>query len=197
MNFKKTLTSLALGLGLWTLDCQAQLPTYKSSHATGTTAATNIFVPSPQSQIRLVSDIATSDLATSGITYYTGTTAHYVTAGTNANSTTIFLESTNGFGTGSLVYIQGATSNVVMTLSSLATNGVAIMTAAIPFATTNNQEVEILSAGPTYGVGAATNKVYSSEALYVGNYGRAVVAVTTGTSACTNDISAHYDSLGQ
>lgn len=187
---------VALGISAVAL---AQLPTFKSSAATGSTSAAIIFPQGPSSQIRVVSTILSSDLSTSILSLYSGTTAHYVTvANTNlGTSTSLIVESTNGMSTGSLLYLQGVNSNVVVTISSFSSPTNIVTSANIGCAQAVGSEVEVLSSPILLGCGAVSNKVYASDGLFVGNYGRCVYATLNGTSACTNYITVHYDGQSQ
>lgn len=178
---------------------QAQtLPTFKTFTATNV-GSTNIIIPqSTTSQIRIVSIIASSDLSSSTVSLYSGTTAHYVnTANASTAATTIVLESTNGVIAGSLLYVQGATSNVVATVSSVA-GSTATISAALGIAQTVGMEVEVLSAPIPLGLGSKTYNVWASDGLFVGNYGRCVYATVTGTTFCRFDaLTVHYDASSQ
>ncbi len=193
----KTKILLTFGL-LAAVTALAALPTYKTISASGTSAAAAIFQHDPNSQIRVVSAIVSSDLATSTLSFYTGTTAHYLTATNAAADTSIQVESTNGIANSALLYIATPSSNFVVTVSGF-TSPTNVTVSALGAAAPIGSEVEVLSAAtPVLQVGAITNKVFSSEALFVGNYGRAVYVKQTGTSHASLDaVSAHYDSQSQ
>ena len=189
----------AIGVALVALG-QTVLPTYKSFSVTGTTNAIVVVPQSPTAQVRIISAIESSDLASSTLSLYSGGTSHYVTTGATNTNTIVVLESTNGISTSSLLYIQGSSSNGVFAISAVGSNYVTLSQSwlnggtTLGFVANSNAEVEVLSAGPVLSVGAANFKSYVSDGLYVGNYGRAAVAVLTGTAAATNNIGVHYDS---
>jgi hypothetical protein len=202
---------LTLSLAALTASAQSYIPTYKSFAATNTTTTAVIVPHQATSQARVVSVIASSDLASSSVTFYSGSTARYVAyANTNTASPYLYLDSTNGLtATNVLLYVAGASSNIVGTIAAIATTNVVVsgitntygqvtLTANVGFATPLNTEVELLATGATLGLGATTNKFYGSEALYVGNYGRALYITTTGTAACRLDsVTVHYDGASQ
>jgi hypothetical protein len=75
--------------------------------------------------------------------------------------------------------------------------GVVTLTGSLGIAQLVNAEVEVLGNSIPLALGAITNRIISSDGLYVGNYGRCVYAVATGTSACAlNALTVHYDGLG-
>ena len=203
--------SLAAVLSLASLSVQAQMPTFYSSSASGTTAASVLFPFKPTTQVRVVSTIATSDLSTSKITMYSGSTARYIAfANTNTAATQLILDSTNGLsGTNSLLYLALANTNIVALMTNVTTTNIVVgsatntyglvtMNAAVGFAQPLNGEVELLGNSIVLGLGANTNKVYASDGLYVGFFGRAVYITTTGTSNCSLDsVTVHYDSSSQ
>jgi hypothetical protein len=156
--------------------------------------------------VRLVSLIAQSDLSSSVVKLYSGTTARFVgVADTNISDTIMLLDSTNGLASSALVYVQGATSNVVSTVSSFTTTniggvvyGYVVLSAGIGIAQLINAEVEVLGPPVTLSLGAKTNNVWASDGLFVGNYGRAVYATVNGTANCQlNAATCHYDSQSQ
>ncbi len=106
----------------------------------------------------------------------------------------------------SLLYIQGATSNVVGTVSSSFTTtnisgvtyGYLLMSAAVGIPQLVNAEAEILGTPVTFSMGLKTNNVWASDALFVGNYGRAVYVALDGTSdSLLNAVTVHYDAQSQ
>src|SRR5579885_2449467 len=124
MNFRSKFRSVvgicitvALGVSAQTL------PTFQTfSSATGSTSANVIIPQKPTSQVRVVSVVAQSDLASSAVNFYSGSTARYIgQANTNQASTVVLLDSTNGLAANALLYVQGQTSNVVGTVSSWTT----------------------------------------------------------------------------
>jgi hypothetical protein len=189
-----------------------QLPTFATFSGTGTSAANVIIPQKPTSQVRVVSLIAQSDLASSAINIYSGTTARSIAqATTNIASTILILDATNGLASSALLYVQGATSNVVATLSSWTqtniwsgvgtitnTLGYVVLTGALGIPQTVNMEVEVLGNQVTLGQGATTNRVYASDGLYVANYGRAAYVTVNGTSNCgLQSVTVHYDAQSQ
>lgn len=177
----------------------AALPTYKTISASGTSSATGIFPHDPNSQIRITTAVVSSDLATSKLSFYTGTTAHYLTATNASGATSIQVESTNGIASSALLYLSvPGVSNFVVTVSGF-TSPTNVTVSACGAACPVGTEVEVLSAAsPVFTTGAITNKIISGEALFVGNYGRAVYVTQTGTSYSSLDaVSAHYDAQSQ
>ena len=191
----KKLLSIGLGLSL-AFGAAAQIPTFKSFTATGSTNASILIPYSPNSQIRLVSAIESSDLASSQLLLFTGGTSYYVTATNGGIGTNLVLNATNGLTTSSILAIHTPATNFVFTNNSLSSNGPGFAN-AFPTNVPANSEVEILTLGPTLGVGANVYKVYASDGLYVGPYGRDMWAVLNGTSYATNVLTVHYDASGQ
>lgn len=180
----------------------AALPTYKSTSASGSTAATAYFPADPNSQVRVVGYNATSDKAGSVMSFTTGTTAFYVTATNLATSSvTNYINSTNGLANSATLVVQHAGACYANTISSYGTNTsgafVVLASGGWGVATSVNDDVYLMSSATTIPVGATTS-VQNGEAVYVGNYGRPVKVTLDGTSACAiNAISAHYDSQSQ
>jgi hypothetical protein len=213
MNKILIIAGLAGTLALAVMGQQSVLPTYQTFTASGSTAAAVIIPQKPTSQPRVVSVVASSDSGTSTLNFYGGTTAFYVTIPqTNITPTAIYLNTTNGLGNnGGLLYVQGATSNVVVTISSygltnsVGTNGVGssvtnswgvvTATGGVGIPQLQNAEVELLSSSTvTLGLGVNSYRVYASDGIYVGNYGRAVYLTTTGGTNCAlNAVTVHYD----
>ena len=187
------------------------LPTFKTMSAAGATNAWVVFPQGPNSQVRVVSALSTSDLSTGTLTFYSGTTARYVTI-PETNATILYLDNTNGLVAGGYIYVQGTTSNWVALVTSYTTTnawagtgttitnvyGVVTPSMQVPVTQALNAEVEVLGNSVTINTGAKTNQMFASDAVYVGNYGRAVYAVQTGTAnAALPAISAHYDGYSQ
>lgn len=177
---------LMLGVAAW-----AQ-PVYETKTASGTTTSVCYFATSPFQQARVVQAIATSDLATSVLTFKSGTTP-MTCAYTNPVDVNFGVAATNGFFVGDFVIVEtaaGAITNAQITGFTKATNMIfkdKIM------ATVPGDMVYRLGAATTLPVGAAT-KVYSGEAIFVGNRGRPIMVKVDGTSACSLDaISARYE----
>jgi hypothetical protein len=192
---KKILLAIA-GIGLAFGACAQTLPTFVSKTVAGTTAANIIIPQTATGQIRVVSAQPLSDLSSSLLSFYTGGTAHYTTATNSTSGTNIVLESTAGLTSTSLLYIQTPTSNFVMTANFTNATVVGFAT-TLPANVTIGDEVEVLTAGPVAPVGANTFRLYSSDGLFVGNYGRCVYATLNGTSLCTNSLSWHVDGTSQ
>ena len=187
----------------------AQMPTFATFSGSGTTAATVIIPQRPTSQVRVVSVIASSDLASSTIDLYSGTTARYVVAtNLSTSATTMVLDSTNGLASNAVIYVQSAISNTVATITAVtATNiwagtgtitnvgAIVTLSGALGVLQAVNAEVEVLGNHVALGLGASSYKQYGSDGLYVGNYGRAVYITTTATNACAfNAVTVHFDS---
>jgi len=200
---RKSLTIIGVAI-LSTIAVLAALPTFKTTSASGTTSAVAYFVADPNSQIRVVSANLTSDLATSTLALRTGAGAYYQTI-TNAASSSITngISSTNGLVPSSVMVLQHAGACYSSTLSLWTTNaaGAPVIVLASGGWGVNasvGDDIYQMSAATTVGVGAVTNQWQNGDALYVGNYGRPVMATLTGTGACSiNVLSAHYDSVGQ
>jgi len=175
----------------------AAIPSYVTKSQTNTTQATVIFPYDPNSQIRLLSVFASSDLTSSKLTCYVGGTSHYCNiAETNTALTNIFVESTNGFVAGQLLYIHGLTNDMIATNSSMPSATNIVLTTSIGIAKYQGMEIECMTTNvPTLAIGGFTNKVIASDAIWVGNYGRAMVLSVNGTAACSIDsASVKYDS---
>jgi hypothetical protein len=183
------------------------MPTFASFASPVGTSAANVIIPQKNtSQVRIVSLVAQSDLVSSAVNLYSGTTSRYVTvADANISHTIVLLDATNGLLASGLLYVQGATSNVVRTISSYtttnisgATYGYVVLSAGIGIPQLVNAEVEVLGNPITFSLGLKTNQVWASDGLFVGNYGRAVYATVNGTANCQlNALTAHYDATSQ
>lgn len=206
-NLVRSVVTLAAMVSLSAMAQFSTLPSYKTiSSAVGTSAANVILPQQPTSQIRLVSVVAQSDLSTSAINLYSGTTARSIgVANTNISSTLVLLDATNGLSPSCLLYVQGATSNVVGTVSSFTTTnisgvtyGYVLMSAGLGIPQVVGAESEVLGTPITFSLGLKTNQVWASDGLFVGNYGRAAYVTVNGTANCQlNAVTAHYDSSSQ
>jgi hypothetical protein len=195
---KNRILILAGTFALAAVSAFAGLPTYKSTSASGTTAATAYFPADPNSQVRVVGYNATSDKSASVMSFTTGTTAYSVTI-TNAatSSVTNYINTTNGLANSAVLVLQHAGTDYQNTISSYSTNVngsfVVLASGGWGVSTSVGDDVYLMSAATTVPCGATTS-IQNGEAVYVGNYGRPVAAKLDGTSACAiNAISAHYD----
>jgi hypothetical protein len=182
---------LAAGLGL---SAWAQ-PVYQTFTASGTSSAALIVPASPLQQARVVTAIATSDKAGSLLTLKSGVGAYKVgVANTNTDATNIVLTTTTGLASNDVVVVQISGSNFVRTVWGTSNSTNLLLTAAVLNAVTTKSEVFKLGSAVTLGVGAATNKAYTGEAVYVGNRGRPIYVTVDGTSACSVDsLSVRYE----
>jgi hypothetical protein len=206
-NVLKSFVTAAAMVGLSAMAQFSTLPSYQTVSSSMGTSLANVILPQkPTSQIRLVSLIAQSDLTTSAVNLYSGATARSIGVGnTNISSTLVLLDSTNGLVPSALLYLQGATSNVVGTVSSFTTTnisgvtyGYVLSSAAAGIPQVVGAEAEVLGTPITFSLGLKTNQVWASDGLFVGNYGRAVYATVNGTSNCQlNAVTVHYDSSSQ
>ncbi|MCX6915756.1 MAG: hypothetical protein NT167_22375 [Verrucomicrobia bacterium] len=194
----KTLASKFGIAGMLALLCipalgQPNVPTYTTLNASGTTTATVYFATSPFMQVRVVTAIASSDLATANLTLRTGVTPLTIIK-TNTAGTTIDVAATNGFATGDWVLVETAAG--VLTNGTIAsfTGATNIVFGGNVCATVPGDQIYRLSSPVTLSVGAVTNKTYTGDMIYVGNRGRPVVVKINGTSGCTLDaITARYE----
>lgn len=172
---------------------QPAVPTYTTLNASGTTTATVYFATSPFMQVRVVTAIASSDLATANLTFRTGVTPLTIIK-TNAAGTTIDVAMTNGFSAGDWVLVETAAG--VITNSSIAsfTGATNIVFSQNVCATVPGDQIYKLSSPVTLLVGAVTNKTYTGDMIYVGNRGRPVVVKVNATSVSSLDaITARYE----
>jgi hypothetical protein len=194
----KFLNKILLTVGITgaalSLQAQTSYPHFVTYNHTGTTAADILIPNAPQSQIRIVSAIESSDLATAGLSLYSGITASSTAIGTVTNGTNLILLSVTGFTIPGYVsvHIPGYTN---ITLGAASVSGTNItMSNTMPFTVPAGIEVESLQAVPQIlSCGVSTNKTFVSDGLFVGQPGLDVWAHLTGTSACTNYITAHLD----
>lgn len=208
----KKLFLLAIGLASVCLTAKAVLPTFRtfSGYGNATTPAQIIMPADPNSQIRIVSLYYTSDTNIAGISFSTGVGAYYQ-ANTNAltSSITNWVNTTNGLVPTSTLVLQqnGQTyTNALVSFGSFITGtnsfGVVTNQAFVVLGTggwgTNalvGADIFQMGSASTIYVGAGTNAL-NGDAIYVGNYGRPVIA-TLSPALSTNRIpslSTHYDS---
>ena len=168
-------------------------PVYITQTASGTTTAAVCFASSPLQQIRLVSAIATSDLAGSTLCFRTGVTPHTAAYTNGATTKSFGVASTNGFSVGDWILIEtaaGLWTNGIITGFTTNTNVICQMNL---IATVPGDQIYNLSAATSLPIGATT-ATYGSEAIYVGNRGRPVFVYANGTSSITlNGITARYE----
>jgi hypothetical protein len=169
------------------------VPTFLTFTGSGTTTAWVQCASSPMQQVRIVQAIASSDLAGANLLFSTGIVPNTITK-SNVLGTTIDVSYTNGFGVGDLVVLEkinGTVTNAQITAFTGATN--IIFGFNIP-ATVPGDQIYKMSTPVKLWVGVFTNRVYSGEAIFVGNRGRPVQVLVNGTSACSLDaITAHYE----
>jgi hypothetical protein len=177
--------ALAIGLAI-SVSAQVGSPTFIIQTASGTTTAVTFFATSPTLQTRVVGAIASSDLASANLTFKSGTTPLSITK-SNALGTTIDVAYTNGFAVGDFIVLEKA-SGVLTNAQITAFTGSTNITFGynIPQTLVGDQIYKMGSA-TTLSVGAATNKNYQGEALFVGQRGRPVQVLVNGTSACSLD----------
>jgi hypothetical protein len=189
---KKLLT--VIGAAIIALHGFAQVPTYTTLHASGRSTSVVLFASSPGQQLRVVQAIASSDLASANLTLKTGATPLTVAYTNPAAAKQIGVSSTNGFATGDYLILEtasGLVTNAQITGFGAATN---ITLASQVYPTVPGDQVYKLGSATTLFVGTATNRTFSSEAVFVGNRGRPVQAIVNGTSACSLDaVSARYE----
>jgi len=169
------------------------VPTFVSYTGSGTTTAWVQCASSPMQQIRVVQAIASSDLAGANLLFSSGTVPNTITK-SNALGATIDVAYTNGFAVGDLVILEkanGTVTNAQITAFTGATN--IVFGFNIP-QTLPGDQIYKMSTPVKLWVGVFTNRVYSGEAIFVGNRGRPVQVLVNGTSACSLDaITARYE----
>ena len=169
------------------------VPTFVTYTGSGTTTAWVQCASSPMQQIRVVQAIASSDLAGANLLFSSGTVPNTITK-SNALGTTIDVAYTNGFAVGDLVILEkadGTVTNAQITAFTGATN--IVFGFNIP-QTLPGDQIYKMSTPVKLWVGVFTNRVYSGEAIFVGNRGRPVQVLVNGTSACSLDaITARYE----
>ena len=180
------------------LSAVAGSPTYTSLTGSGTTSAEVIFPADPVLQVRVVGLIGSSDKATSKASFWPGSTLVTVTyTNSGPSSTNIYVGGYTGIATNDLIVVSTGATNRTLTVYGLANNTNLMVTGALGFALTPNaaQVFDLGSAaGASVGIGANTNKVYASEAIYVAPRGRPLRVVLDGTAYSSLDsVTAHYD----
>ena len=208
----KKFIAIALGVAVSCDSALATLPTFRtfSGYGNATTPAQIIMPADPNSQIRIVSLYYTSDTNNGAISFSTGAGAYYQ-ANTNASTSSItnWVNTTNGLVATSTMVLQQNGLTYTNALVSFGT----FITGTNTFGVVTNQAFMVLGTGgwgtnalvgadiyqmgstSTIYVGAGTNAL-NGDAIYVGNYGRPVIA-TLGPALSTNRIpslSTHYDS---
>ncbi|MGH8022433.1 MAG: hypothetical protein ACRED1_02545, partial [Limisphaerales bacterium] len=193
---------------------RAALPTYHtfSGYGNSTTPATVILPADPNSQIRVVTILYTSDNAGAQFTFSSGSTA-YAEAWTNLASSTItnIIDSTNGLAAGSVLILQhgGADyTNSVVSWGNVDTNLYSYPLTNAAFVVTGSGGFGVsptvgdslyLMTGPQSWYAGATTNALNGDDIFSGNYGRPVM-VQLGPATATNrlnSVSAHYDSASQ
>lgn len=160
--------------------------TYVTQTATHATASTVVFNADSTKQWRIVSVISSSDKAGSVLSFRTGTGAYLITATNAAASTNLYVSSVSGLASNDVVLLQtaaGAVTNATVWGTQNVTN--VQLTAAIGLANTAGDQLYELSAATTLSIGAVSNVVYASEAVYVGTWGRPLRVVLDSTSVGT------------
>ena len=169
------------------------VPAFVSYTGSGTTTAWVQCASSPMQQIRVVQAIASSDLAGANLLFSSGTVPNTITK-SNALGTTIDVAYTNGFAVGDLVILEkanGTVTNAQITAFTGATN--IVFGFNIP-QTQPGDQIYKMSTPVKLWVGVFTNRVYSGEAIFVGNRGRPVQVLVNGTSSSSLDaITARYE----
>lgn len=195
--FKSALAGLALCAALALPASSQTLPTYVSKVGNVGAATSSVwFASSPFQQIRVVSLIATSDLATAQCIIRGGDTPLTIAYSNTAASKQLGVSATNGFTVGDFVIVEkmdgtwtngqiasfGAATNIVCTDNLLAT---------VP----GDQIYKMSSLGTfPFGVSFAIPGNYQGDALAVGGRGRPVWLQLNGTSACKIvSASARYE----
>src|ERR1022692_169909 len=206
-KLKKRLIGIGIACGL-AFVALAGAPMFVSTSATSTTLSqitgSNSFAyfkSDFQRQIRIVNVIASSDTNTAALNFYTGTTPHPITVATNpAAATNIVLESTIGFTPTNYVVFEPVIGTPFAAICYSTNNGTNLVLVAAPSsALAVGDQVYVLSS-PTQlpcvsgSLNGGTNVAYSSDALFVGNYGRPVLVRLNGsTTNWISTASAHYD----
>lgn len=130
---------------------------------------------------------ATSDLSTSKFTFYTAGTSFNFTGATTASATVIPLNAVTGLATNDVVILYSPATGLSerCIVSSVASLNVTL-TAATVNAYESGAQLWEMTAGGTIPVGAATKEVAATS--YIGQNGKPVLAVVTGTSAVTLNV---------
>jgi hypothetical protein len=205
----------ALAITALTQLAGAAIPTYHQASAFGNAAgpATLILPADPNSQIRVVTVLYTSDTNLAQLLFSSGSTAYSLTVSNAATSSiTNLIDSTNGLNTGSILVLQhgsGDYTNDVVSWGTYisgtntfgqVTNQAFVVTASGGFGVYGyvGDEIYLMTSPVPWYVGAGTN-VLSGDDVFSGNYGRPV-QVSFNTALVTdrlNNITAHYDSASQ
>jgi hypothetical protein len=202
MEHFKSILGTALALCL-TVAAHAASPTFLSKSGTNTGLTTVVFPADPLTQIRLVNVICTSDTNLANVTVYGGTSAHSTTNGlstTNVNagagSSNLFLTSVSPLTNSDWVVVETQVTNFLTKIASVSgTSNMITLTNSIGF--TNTTPVNVYRmADFTRGwvVGAVSNKIFSSDALYVAPSSGRPVAIILGPSGSNSvDASIRYE----
>jgi hypothetical protein len=210
------LACLAIALAI---PARAALPTYHTFGPSGgiSSAPATIILPAdPNSQIRIVSVMYTSDNAAGQFSFTSGNTAFSCMYSNTASSVTNFITSTNGLAVGQQLIMQhnGADyTNAVLNwgtfvsgtnTSGYVTNQAFVQTAsAFSFGGTSDvstagDSLYAMTSPFSWFAGATSNQLNGDD-IFSGNYGRPV-EVQLGLATTTNrlsSVSAHYDSAAQ
>lgn len=192
----------------------AALPTYHtfSGYGNSTTPATVILPADPNSQIRIVSLLYTSDNAGAQFLFSSGTTAYGVMY-TNALSmgATNNITSTNGLAGGDLLVLQHGGIDYTNTVASWGTydagtntsgyvTNQAFVVTTTQFGTTGlaGDNIYLMSPLAVWYAGAATNAINGDD-IFSGNFGRPVLVQLSPATTTNrlNSVSAHYDNAAQ
>ena len=169
------------------------VPTFVSYTGSGTTTAWVQCASSPMQQIRVVQAIASSDLAGANLLFSSGTVLNTITK-SNALGATIDVAYTNGFAVGDLVILEKANGTVTNAQIASFTGATNITFSFNIPQTLVGDQIYKMSPPEKLWVGVITNRVFSGEAIFVGNRGRPVQVLVNGTSACSLDaITARYE----
>lgn len=201
------------------MPARAALPTYHTFGPAGgvSSAPATIILPAdPNSQIRIVSVLYTSDNAGAQFAMSSGNTAFSVPYSNTVSSVTNFLDSTNGLAVGQQLILQhnGADyTNAVLNwgtfisgtnTSGYVTNQAFVQTvSAFSFSGTSDTATAgdniYAMTSPLSWFAGATSNLLNGDDIFSGNYGRPV-EVQLGLATTTNrlnSVSAHYDSAAQ
>ena len=183
---------LMVGLAV-SAQAQYTVPTFVTLAASGTTTSVVYFASSPNQQIRVVQAIGSSDLASANLLFRSGETPLSITK-SNAAGTTIDVAYTNGFSAGDAVMLEtaaGVFTNSIIASFTGSTN--IVFGSGLPITRVGDQVYKMSTAVKLW-VGVWTNRVFSGEAIYVGNKGRPVSVILNSTSAGSLDaITARYE----
>jgi hypothetical protein len=191
-------TLAAIGI---TLAARAALPTFSSKSAAGNAAAPSrvIFPADPNSQIRLLSVLYSSDTNNAQLQFTTGGTPLLCLATNSASGVTQVVASTLGIPASSILVLQHAGVCYPGTLSSTNNSTNVVLTSGgFGQIASIGDEIFVMGATNNWIVGVGTNAL-QGEAIYVGNYGRPVMIYLTPALSTNqlNGVTAHYDSQSQ